>query len=150
MICHPQGVEADCFGVPAMASSSGQRGIAPATIPSLVGNSKPTVSGRPAGTAIARSSHVRRRNISTWFRSRYTGITRHRSHLHVRADGEVLSEVLEEAACITLRHHPRRSQESIIMLGPPKPRRLDEPIAVSLEDLVPRTTSTAIWKQRST
>ena len=24
------------------------------------------------------------------------------------------------------------------MLGPPKPRRLDEPIAVSLEDLVPR------------
>ncbi len=25
-----------------------------------------------------------------------------------------------------------------IMLGPPKPRRLDEPIAVSLEDLVPR------------
>jgi hypothetical protein len=25
----------------------------------------------------------------------------------------------------------------IAMLGPPKPRRLDEPIAVSLEDLVP-------------
>ncbi len=24
------------------------------------------------------------------------------------------------------------------MLGPPKPRRLDEPIAVSLEDLVPQ------------
>ena len=24
------------------------------------------------------------------------------------------------------------------MLGPPKPRRLDQPIAVSLEDLVPR------------
>jgi len=24
------------------------------------------------------------------------------------------------------------------MLGPPKPRRLDEPIAVSQEDLVPR------------
>ena len=29
------------------------------------------------------------------------------------------------------------------MLGPPKSRRLDQPIAVSLEELVPLITSTA-------
>jgi transposase len=39
----------------------------------------------------------------------------------------------------TLRDIPSRaSPRSLLMLGPPKPRRLDEPIAVSLEDLVPQ------------
>ena len=32
------------------------------------------------------------------------------------------------------------------MLGSPKPRRLDSPIAASLGTSLPRTTSTAIWK----
>src|SRR6185369_3185391 len=33
--------------------------------------------------------------------------------------------------------HYSQSQEDAAMLGPSKPRRLDQPIAVSLEDLVP-------------
>jgi transposase len=37
-----------------------------------------------------------------------------------------------------LRAHPSRpTSRSTLMLGPPKPRRLDEPIAISLEALVP-------------